>query len=135
MFLEFLMPNDHVLIYYHFVPYVISYFRHFCHFTQWGWLYKLPYIFCNPNFNLSVHTRSFTFFSLLSPLSLIFSATKHPSEDDNSEDVWLDLFLLEEEGCWVKDLGYCGSPAIHAGIHYHHCVPFLTVGFYSFKSP
>ena len=36
---------------------------------------------------------SFLFFS-------IFSAAKHSSEEDNSEDGRLDLFLLEEEGCW-----------------------------------
>ena len=30
-----------------------------------------------------------------------FSAAKYYSEDDNSEDGWLDLFLLEEEGCWL----------------------------------
>ena len=30
-----------------------------------------------------------------------FSAAKHFSEDDNSEDGWLDLFLLAEEGCWL----------------------------------
>ena len=36
---------------------------------------------------------SFLFFS-------IFSTAKHSSEDDNSEDVRLDLFLLEEKGCW-----------------------------------
>ena len=40
------------------------------------------------------------FFPFLS-FSLPFSATKHSSEDDNSEDGWLDLFLLEEEGCWL----------------------------------
>ena len=43
--------------------------------------------------------------SFLSPLSFIFfstfSAAKHFSEDDNSEDVRLDLFLLEEEGRWL----------------------------------
>ena len=37
---------------------------------------------------------SFLFFS-------IFLAAKHSSEDDNSEDVRLDLFLLEEDGCWL----------------------------------
>ena len=37
---------------------------------------------------------SFLFFS-------IFSAAKHSSEDDNSEDVRLDLFLLEEDSCWL----------------------------------
>ena len=41
-----------------------------------------------------VASFSFPFFS-------IFSATKHSSEDDNSEDAWLYLFLLEEEGCWL----------------------------------
>ena len=61
------------------------------------------------NDNLSLHNKfleklsallfpaasfSFLFFS-------IFSAAKHSSEDDNSEDVRLDLFLLEEEGCWL----------------------------------
>ena len=44
--------------------------------------------------------RYFLFSHFLS-FSLPFSATKHSSEDDNSEDVWLDLFLLEEEGCWL----------------------------------
>ena len=37
------------------------------------------------------------FLSFLSP----FSAAKHSSEDDNSEDGLLDFFLLEEEGCWL----------------------------------
>ena len=35
------------------------------------------------------------------PLFSILSDTKHSSEDDNSEDAWLDLFLLKEEGCWL----------------------------------
>ena len=50
VFLMFLIPNDHVLIIYHFVPIVITYFRHFWFFTHLGWLYKPPYDFCNPNF-------------------------------------------------------------------------------------
>ena len=33
--------------------------------------------------------------------SLPFSAAKHSSEDENSEDGWLDLFPLEEEGYWA----------------------------------
>ena len=37
---------------------------------------------------------SFIFFS-------IFSVAKHSSEDDNSENGWLNLFLLEEDGCWL----------------------------------
>ena len=51
VFFMFLIPNDLVLINYHFVPIVISYFRHFWYFTQLGWLYKPPYDFCNPNFH------------------------------------------------------------------------------------
>ena len=43
---------------------------------------------------LSSASLSFLFFS-------IFSAAKHSSQDDNSEDVRLDLFLLEEEGYWL----------------------------------
>ena len=34
-------------------------------------------------------------------LSSTFSAAKHPSEDYNSEDGWLDPFLLKEEGYWL----------------------------------
>ena len=112
VFLMFLIQNDLVLINYNIVPIVILYFWYFCHFTHLGWLYKPTYTFCNPNFNLSVHTRSFSFCSLLSPLSLIFSATKHSSEDDNSEDVWLDLFLLEEEGHWCRFGGKFSCPLI-----------------------
>ena len=48
--LKFLILNDYVLINYHFLPIVISYFRNFWYFTQLGWLYKPPYDFCNPNF-------------------------------------------------------------------------------------
>ena len=87
VFLMYLIRNDHVLINYHFVLIVISYFRHFCNFTQWGWLYKLPYNICNPNFNLSA--RSFSFcFSFLSSLSSFshFLGCQTPSKDDNLED-------------------------------------------------
>ena len=45
-------------------------------------------------------------FSLFSHFLSSFSAAKHSSEDDNLEDGWLDLFLLEEEGCW---LGFGGN--------------------------
>ena len=108
----YLMPNDHVLMYYHYSPYVISFFRCFSIFTHLGWLYKPPYKFVTLTFNLSLHTRNFSFCSLLSPLSLIFSATKHSFEDDNSEDVWLDLFLLEEEGHWCRFGGKFSCPLI-----------------------
>ena len=36
-------------------------------------------------------------FSLLSPLSLIFLAAKHPLEDDNSRDAGLSLFSLKRK--------------------------------------
>ena len=96
----FLIPNDHVLINYHFVPIVISYFRHFCHFTHWGWLYKLPYNFCNPNFPFyasfptDFHFRFY--FALFSLLFLSFSRQPNtPLEDDNSRDAWLGLKALK----------------------------------------
>ena len=74
VFLMFLSPNDLVLINYHFVPIVITYFRHFCHFTHWGWLYKLPYNFCNPNIPfMQVFPRLFILgFILLSSLFSFF---------------------------------------------------------------
>ena len=116
MFLVYLIPNDHVLMYYHFDPCVISYFSYFCIFTLLVWLYKLPHNFVT--LTLIFQHTAFHFvqvFSLLSPLSLTFLATKHSSEDDNSEDVWLDLFLLEVEGCWGLDLQAAGgSPVFHA---------------------
>ena len=46
--------------------------------------------------SLPFPAASFLSFSI--PFS---SAAKHSSEDDNSEDVRLDLFLLEEEGYWL----------------------------------
>ena len=42
-----------------------------------------------------------SFFPFLS-FSLLFSATKHPFDDDKSKDGWLELFLLEEEGYWAR---------------------------------
>ena len=72
VFLMFLIPNDLVLFNYHFVPIVITYFRHFWYFTQLGWLYKPPYNFCNPNFSFYASfpvafafRLDFTLFSLL----------------------------------------------------------------------
>ena len=70
VFLIFLIPNDHVLINYHFVPIVISYFRHFCHFTHLGWLYKPPYKFVTLTL-IFQYTRNFcsNFLSSLSSFS------------------------------------------------------------------
>ena len=58
-----------------------------------------------------------------------FSAAKHSFEDDNSEDGWLDLFLLEEEGYWATVLRQTfGSPVFHAA-SFDILVPkFATLG-------
>ena len=55
------------------------------------------------HFTLAIESGSFPTASFLHFISSIspFSAAKHSSEDDNSEDGWLDLFLLEEEGSWL----------------------------------
>ena len=63
-------------------------------------LYKLK----STDFTSVIESGSFPVaFSFLHfpSFSLPFSATKHSFEDDNSKDGWLDLFLLEEEGCWL----------------------------------
>ena len=109
VFLMFLIQNDLVLINYHIVPIVILYFWYFWYFTQLGWLYKPTYTFCNPNFNLSVHTRSFCphFLSSLSSFSH-FLGCQTPSNDDNLEDEQLKSFPpssgrllgVGSEGCW-----------------------------------
>ena len=74
MFFEFLMPNDPVLMYYHFGPYVISYFRYFSSFTLWVVLYKPPQT-CNPRQLFIFIKFPATFilgFHLLSSLSSFF---------------------------------------------------------------
>ena len=111
MFLIFLIPNDHVLINYHFVPSVISYFRHFCHFTHLGWLYKPPYKFVTLTLIFQYIRAAFHFsFSFLSSLSSFshFLGCQTPSKDDNLEDERLKPLpslskrLLGEgsAGCW-----------------------------------
>ena len=55
------------------------------------------------------------FYAFLS-FSLPFSATKHSSKDDNSEDGWLGLFPLEEEGCWLGFGGNARSSVFNARI-------------------
>ena len=101
-------PNDPVLCNSHFALNVIILFWLFWYFTHLVRLYKPLYgQVVTLTFSIFQHVAfffRFTVFSFLSPLSLIFSATKHSSEDDNSEDAWLDLFLLEELGNWVNVL-------------------------------
>ena len=122
------MLNDHVLMYYHFVPYVISYFRHFCIFTLWVGLYKPPQL-CNP-MQLFINTvsRSFHFrvsFSLLSLLFLSFSRLLNtPLEDDNSRDAWLS-HSLEEEGCWLGLGATAGCPLALNDTGTAFMVPYL----------
>ena len=58
----------------------------------------------------------FSRFSVFLSFSLPFSATKHSSEDDNSEDGWLGLFLLEEEGYWLGFGGNARSSVFNARI-------------------
>ena len=94
------IPNDHVLINYHFVPIVISYFRHFWSFTQLGWLYKPPYDFCNPNFHFYASSPAALvfrlYFALFSLLFLSFSWLPNtPLEDENARDAWLSLKALK----------------------------------------
>ena len=72
MFLIFLIPNDHVLINYHFFPFVISYFRHFCHFTHLGWLYKPPYKFVTLTLIFQYIHAAFLFLFQFSLFSLLF---------------------------------------------------------------
>ena len=98
-FLEFLMPNDHVLLYYHFVPYVSQYFRQFCIFILWVVLYKPHKLVTLSNFSFYKVSRSFHFrvsFALFSLLFLLFSRLPNtPLEDDNSRDAWLSLIALK----------------------------------------
>ena len=73
------------------------------YFTWFVWLYK-PFLYTlsgDDFFTVNkVRVPFLPFFPFLS-FSLPFSATKHSSEDDNSEDGWLGLFLLEEDGYWA----------------------------------
>ena len=100
MFLVYLIPNDNILVYYHFGPYVISYFRCFCIFILLVWVYK-PLYFCNPKqlFIFITVSRSFHFrvsFALFSLFFLSFSRLPNtPLEDDNSRDAWLSLIALK----------------------------------------
>ena len=72
-------------------------------------IYKSQFVQNNQLTSLHVDNRETgaAVSSLLPPFPIFFhflssfSAAKHSSEDDNSEDGWLDLFLLEEEGCWL----------------------------------
>ena len=71
--------------------------------------------------------RSFLFSHFLS-FSLPFLATKHSSEDDNSEDGWLDLFLLEEEGFWLGFGGNSRFSVFNARIYGYLCSISLNLG-------
>ena len=93
----------------HFVLVIALVLVFFCNFIYTKHLYKPQSVQTCRDFTSVIEraggsfpTASFSpiFFHFLSP----FSAAKHSSEDDNSEDGWLDLFLLEEEGYWATVL-------------------------------
>ena len=114
-----------VLVFLLYTLVVITYVWIVWYFTWFVRLYK-PFVY-------TVRRRFFAvnkirapflpFFPFLS-FSLPFSATKHSSEDDNSEDGWLDLFLLEEEGCWLGFGGNIRSSIFNVGIYFHLCSYF-----------
>ena len=94
------MPNDHVLLYYHFVPYVSQYFRQFCIFTLWVVLYKPHKLVTLSNFSFdkSFPAAFILGFQLLSSLSSFFhflGCQTPPLEDGNSRDAWLSLIALK----------------------------------------
>ena len=101
--LQFLVSSD-------FNPCNSFSFSFFCNFIYIEHLYKPQSVQTQINFT-SLHVGNIETGEAVSPLLppfpiffhflSSFSAAKHSSEDDNSEDVRLDLFLLEEEGCWL----------------------------------
>ena len=87
----------------HFVFVIAFSFSFFGNFIYTEHLYKPQFVQTCNHFTSAINggrqfRRCFLFFPFSFILFLPFSATKHSSEDDNSEDGWLDLFLLEEEG-------------------------------------
>ena len=96
-----------LFFFFQFTPVIAFRFWFFCNFPYTEHLYKPQYV---QTLDQSLHVgnrRWAAVSSLLPPFShflsfsLPFSATKHSFEDDNSKDGWLDLFLLEKEGCWL----------------------------------
>ena len=91
--------------FFQFTPVIAFRFWFFCNFPYTEHLYKPQYVqtqinqFGNRESGATVSPQ-LPFLHFLS-FSLHFSAAKHSSEDENSEDGWLDLFLLEEEGYWA----------------------------------
>ena len=79
------------------------------------------------------------FFSLshFSLIFLHFLIGQTPSEDDNSEDEWLEPLTPSRRRLLGKRSGgkLRGYLFFHAGIHCHYCSPFLTLGFDPFESP
>ena len=94
-----------LFVFFHFTPVITFRFWFFCNFPYTEHLYKSQFVQINGlDFRYTLSGRQFPR-SFLFPFSFlffsIFSAAKHSSEDDNSEDVRLDLFLLEEDDCWL----------------------------------
>ena len=76
-----------------------------------------------------------SFSSIFLSFSLIFSAAKHTSEDDNSEDGGLDLFLLEEEGCWLGFGGNSRFSVFNTRIYGYLCSIYLNLGLNLLSTP
>ena len=105
------VPCSHLFLgfFFQFTPIIAFRFWFFCNFPYTEHLYKPQSV---QTLNRSLHFTSAiqrvggsfaaasSFLHFLS-FSLPFSATKHSFEDNNSKDGWLDLFLLQEEVCWL----------------------------------
>ena len=95
----------HFFVSSHLVLVIVNFFCCFCYFHLSWWLYK-PFVYTVKGTFFAVNKIRAPVlpFFLFSPIFSLFLDNKHSSEDDNSEDNWLDLFLLEEEGYWALDL-------------------------------
>ena len=95
----------HFFVSSHLVLVIVKCFCCFWYFHLSWWLCKpLVYTVKGDVFAVNKIRAPVLPFFFFSPLFSPFSATKHFSDDDNSKDAWIDLFLLEEEGYWALDL-------------------------------
>ena len=93
----------------HFVLVIAFSFSFFGNFIYNEHLYKPQSVQTCNDFTSTIQRAGGSFLAASFPPILFhlpspFSTAKHSSEDDNSEDGWLDLFLLNEEGYWATVL-------------------------------
>ena len=124
----------------HFVLVIAFSFSFFGNFIYTEHLYKPQFVqTCNHftfgNRRWAAVSPLFPPFSYFLSFSLPFSATKHSFEDDNSEDGWLDLFLLEEEGCWLGFGGNSRFSVFNARIYGYLCSISLNLGLNLLSTP